>query len=848
MIAFDGQTLNALDWQAVLAQVASCCDTAYGASLWQEQPFLPERADVAAHLSWVAALSQAIHPDTALSQCDPEALSIEARPFLVRLHKGDVLDGPDLVKLALHLKALSGWCRNLARRIPADLIQDESNPYSGRVMYGLRASDGFLAVAEAIAALLDEWGQVREDADPQLVTMRSEARELRHNIQQRLNTLMRERADAIQEAVVTERDGRFVIPVKVSHRAAIEGITHDVSSSGATQFVEPQAVVTLNNRLRTVESHEAHLCQKLISELCRRLAPLVEENLFPAVGAIAWLDRLLASARYGQRVRGHVPVLADDHSTLLLEDLHHPLLSTAMGGKTVANTVAFDAGTRALVISGPNMGGKTVLLKAVGLSLLMAHAGLPLPVGEGSVISLFYPVVAIIGDHQNLLADLSTFAAHLKAMMPLLQEDIRLDRALVLIDEIGTGTDPEEGAALACAVIDTLLDKGATTLVTTHSAALKVAAHQRPGCTNARMGLDPETLQPNFRLTIGMPGASHALRLARHLGMPAHVLDAARQYMDEPTRRLNTLLEEAETHQHEASRRLEAAHSAKQEAEQTRYLWQTAVDRLEREKREMLSKYRTRIGNSLSQLEEASAQAAADSQKRRQGGRSLAENAQRLRQRAQQVEEALQQLEQDQWLPTQEPKVGETYRSRGLNVTGTVVEVNSESRRANLSFGQMSASVPFEDLEPLSRGAISHARQLPPAAALASLSGSGGRRQVDGFPTFDAAALEDAPMTTALDGPAATELDLRGMRIPEAIELMAHFLEQATAAQRQGRLNADTLAVWHGEGKGVLRRVVRGYLAEAPQVSRYEPASEEEGGEGKTLVWLQPAIQPAESL
>ncbi|HET7700202.1 MAG TPA: endonuclease MutS2, partial [Candidatus Limnocylindria bacterium] len=418
------------------------------------------------------------------------------------------------------------------------------------------------ALAEAIEHAVSGTGEILDRASPRLGGLRAELRAAQARLQQRLDGLLRgDLARALQEPIVTQRAGRYVVPVKSELRSVVKGIIHDQSASGATVFIEPLEILEANNALREAELAERAEVQRILEELSRRVEQDADE-LEAVVGALARLDLALAKAQLADALDCERPAL-DPHGGLDLIQARHPLL-LAQGGSVVPIDVRLGAEFRALVITGPNTGGKTVTLKTIGLLMLMAACGLHIPAQRGSRVPLVKRIFADIGDEQSIAQSLSTFSSHLRNVVATLAEAERGD--LALLDELGAGTDPDEGAALAMAVLETLLARGVLVAATTHYPELKAFALSTPGVSNASVEFDPDTLRPTYRVHMGLPGASNAFAIAARLGLDRAVLERAESHLSELHRSLERTLREAERQRTELAGALDEARIAAEDA------------------------------------------------------------------------------------------------------------------------------------------------------------------------------------------------------------------------------------------------------------------------------------------
>jgi DNA mismatch repair protein MutS2 len=411
-------------------------------------------------------------------------------------------------------------------------------------------------------------GEVRDDASPALARIRRDLRAAHDRLLDRLQRIISspETAPFLQEPIITMREGRYVIPLKADFKGRIRGIVHDRSASGATLFIEPLSVVELGNTWRELQAAEEQEIRRILADLSARVAARGAE-IEETVDALAELDLAFAKARYADALDAAEPTMTDgkpdrDGARLRLLRARHPLLDPAT---VVPIDVILDGGTHVLVITGPNTGGKTVTLKTVGLLALMAQSGLHIPADENSSLPVFAAVYADIGDEQSIEQSLSTFSAHLTNILSFIH---RADEhSLVLLDELGAGTDPAEGSALARALLETFRQRGAVTLVATHYPELKAYAQLTPGVCNACVEFDPETLRPTYHLTIGIPGRSNALAIARRLGLDEEIVRRAEALLSPQERQTEHLLADLHRLRLEAARARDEAYAARAEAQ-----------------------------------------------------------------------------------------------------------------------------------------------------------------------------------------------------------------------------------------------------------------------------------------
>jgi len=655
-----------------------------------------------------------------------------------------------------------------------------------------------------IGRAIDEAGAVRDDASPALYRLRREIKTVRGRLVERLAAFMATLPDhyRVSDASVTVRDGRYVIPVRREGRGEVGGIVHDESATGATLFVEPPLAVEAMNRLRELEAEEAREVLRILRELTDRLRPLHPE-IVASLGGLVALDSLYARARYALRVHGHRPaILPAGTGHYEVTDGRHPIL-LARSGEVVPFDLRMDQGERTLLISGPNTGGKTVLLKAVGLVSLLAQSGVVPPVGPGTKLPVFREVFADIGDEQSIEASLSTFSAHLKNLREAL-EGAGFE-SLVLTDEAGSGTDPVEGGALAAAVLVELTRRACFTVATTHLGQLKLLATSERGVVNASLQFDAERLEPTYRLVKGVPGRSYGLAIAKRLGLPEAVLATAEATLPQGERDVGRLLLELEAKE----QRLDAA-TAALEAERARTealraemegrevgLKQREVDaerRARQQARDLLLTARAEVEAAIAEVRGAADQAGID-EAARAARRRVEEAAKKQREKAP-AERRPRGGTPRRAAAELEP--GLRVRIESLGRTGVVLELRDG--KAMVEAGAMRMLLPKADLTPLAAGD----QQAEP------------RRPSGGY------------YVHSVD--ARPEVDLRGMRVDEVETTLARAIDDAILS------GLPSFRIIHGKGTGALRAHVRDLLKADRRITVQRAGELFEGGTGVTVV------------
>jgi DNA mismatch repair protein MutS2 len=652
-------------------------------------------------------------------------------------------------------------------------------------------------------------GDVLDTASPALAQIRREVRVAQSRLMDRLQALVSggKYAAALQDAIVTTRDGRYVVPVRAEARNAVPGVVHDTSASGQTVFVEPFDVVELNNKWRERQIEEGHEIDRVLDGLSQRVGARAEP-IVRSVEATAAIDLAMAKARLAFDQRSTRPEVWDaegagndnpnghaSHRVRLVR-ARHPLLDPA---SVVPIDLEIGAEFRVLVITGPNTGGKTVALKTVGLLTLMAQTGLFLPADEGSVVSVFPAVFADIGDEQSIAQSLSTFSAHMRTVVGMLGH-VTAD-SLVLLDELGAGTDPQEGSALARALVTELLERGAMVIATTHYSEVKAFAYATSGVENASVEFDVKTLAPTYRLMVGVPGRSNALAIARRLGMPGRVLERASGLLDPDEVRADALLQDIRKRRDEAEQVLARAREAEQSAQQLRRIAVKELREAERQRGEARAEALAQAEAELAQVRETLKVLQRD-----RGTVALTrEHVENRRQDAERAAETVRSFRRQRMfrpLPTQDRKpIGPGDRVR-IAALGQEAEVEAVADgMADLRLGTLKMRQPLEALERLGRARPAQQERTvfkPPPPA-----------------------------------PVGMELDLRGYRATEVEPMLERYLQDAY------RSGMPFVRIIHGKGTGALRAVVREYLATNPVVGRHELAGQGEGGDGATVAYLR---------
>jgi DNA mismatch repair protein MutS2 len=810
------KTLSDLGWSTLCAELAARARTPMGRE--RCLALLPGDEAVEAR-SRLARVEEA----RALRRLDKEvplADALDLRPALGRAAREGTLEPQEILRVARLIRAAAGARRFIygqADRAPLHFALAET-----------------LSELEPLAVELerafDPAGKLLDTASPLLAELRERARGLHRAIKARLEAMLLDEnvAAMLRETYYSVRGDRYVLPVRAEHKSHLPGIVHNASGSGQTLFIEPQELLELGNQLTIAESSALEEEQRILGELSQAVgtrAPALERD----VATLAVLDEAGAAARLADDLGAHAPALTDpsaagDEGSFALRGLRHPLLvlqmkaraaqDPARAGAVVANDVVLPPPARGLVVSGPNAGGKTVTITAVGLSALMARAGLPAPAEEGSRVPLYRTVYTAIGDEGDLSRDLSTFTAHLTALRHILEA--AGPGTLVLIDEIAADTDPREGAAIAVAALEKLVDAGAQVLITTHLEELKALALSDPRFASASVGFDVERLAPTYRLAMGEVGASSAIEIARRVGLPNDVCERARTILGGGSSALSQAVEKLERERAGAARARVELQEARQALERERKLFErerAALRALEKATRENA---RGALIEDIERRRDEVAQLVAALQAGPSGATmAQALEAQRALARAAEEEErnsaAAAARAEEAVHEDREVAAGAAVRHARLGTEGTVLEVHGGE--ATVQMGALRSRVALADLVPLAR---------KPKGAPAQFRKSPGEKLARG----ESASAQ--PVDSRLP-----TVDVRGQRVDDALRALEVELDHYL------RAGEETVHVIHGHGSGALKQAVREHLRRSGYVAQVRAGEQHEGGDGVSVVTLR---------
>ncbi|MDY4023651.1 MAG: endonuclease MutS2 [Enterococcus avium] len=644
---------------------------------------------------------------------------------------------------------------------------------------------------------VEEDGRVRDEASSELRTIRSQIRRSEQTIREQLDGLIRgKNAKYLSDSLITMRNDRYVIPVKQEYRGVFGGVVHDQSASGQTLFMEPKQVVELNNRLRQQQIAERTEIERILAELSAELVAPRKDILHNAY-VLGRFDLMNAKARFAKALKAVVPMINQENH-VFFKQARHPLLDQE---KAVANDLMIGEDFQAVVVTGPNTGGKTISLKTLGLLQLMGQAGLPLPVGEESEMGIFDEVFADIGDEQSIEQSLSTFSSHMTNIVSIL--DKIDEHSLVLFDELGAGTDPQEGAALAIAILDAVGAKSSYVMATTHYPELKIYGYNRSNTINASMEFDVDTLSPTYRLLIGVPGRSNAFEISRRLGLDPLVIENAKQIIDEESQDLNEMISDLENQRKATETEyLEIRHYVDESEKLYRDL-KNAYSYFFDEREKEMEKARKKANKIVSEAEENAEKIIKDIRQMQLDGQRNVKEHQLIDAKTQLADlkqdenlkknKVLQKAKAKKQFKPNDEVIVETYGQRGTlikKVSDNEWQVQLGILKMTVSEDDMTLTTPIEEPK---------------------------QRVITGIQRGASSKVKP-------------ELDLRGKRYEEALEEVDQYIDAALLA------NFAQVRIIHGKGTGALRKGITDYLKNNRNVQSFEFAPANQGGSGATVV------------
>ncbi len=785
----DGKIIHTLEYTKIIDTLIRHTATPLGRSAAESLVPSPELEDVKLRLQ---ATDEAYTADR-LKGSAPFGGVVDIRASLKRATIGGMLNAAELLDIA---NTIRGGRR--VKRHVVQLHQDQPLPMLHALAEQLTEHRD---VEEAILGCIDDQAEVLDAASPELAAVRRELRGGEARVREKLEQMIRSSSvqKMLQDAIITIRGDRYVIPVKQEYRSHFGGIVHDQSGSGATLFIEPESVVQMNNRLRELRVSEEREIEKVLQKLTARVAE-VAEDLNIDLGSLGQLDFAFAKARLAHEMKATLPRM-NDRGYLKLKRGRHPLLA-----KDAVVPLDIELGNpfTAIIVTGPNTGGKTVSLKTIGLLSLMAMSGLFVPAEDGSQLCVFDAIYADIGDEQSIEQNLSTFSSHLTNIIRILKS--MTPKSLVLLDELGAGTDPAEGSALAIAILEHMHRLGCRLVATTHYSELKAYAYNRKGVINASMEFDIQTLSPTYRLLVGVPGRSNAFAIAERLGLPHGVIEHARGEVSEEDMRVENMIASLEEDRLGAETERQNAAELRAEMERLKEKHAAEVRRFEEQRERLLAKAQEEARAAVAKAKREAEEIIADLRKLAlEEGASVKEHK---------LIEARRRLDEAAPAP-QRPKApggssqvkkkkieaGDEVMVYSLGQKGHVVELGAND--ATVQLGILKMKVGLDDLELVK--AAGPAKQPKMAASLKRTK----------------------------DDTVRSELDLRGSNLEEAIVEVDRFIDEAYLS------NLGQVYIIHGKGTGVLRSGIREYLRKHSLVKAFRLGNYGEGGDGVTVAELK---------
>ncbi|GAW92264.1 muts2 family protein [Calderihabitans maritimus] len=784
------KSIRQLELPKILAKLKECCTSSLGKKLVEELHPSADIGEVSTRLQETTEAREVLRRYPLV----PLGGIREIEEPLRKAQIGRLLEPFELLAVVDTLRA--------SRRLKKFLLEIEGDfPL-------LKKEAASLAVLREIEREVNEAitpeGEVADHASAELLRIRKQIRNIQDRIKKHLESILRspEQQKYLQEKIITLRGDRYVVPVKQEYRSFFPGLVHDQSASGATLFIEPMAVVELNNELRRLKAAEQKEIEAILAQLTTLISakiPQIRETL----QALARIDFIMAKGRLSERMDAGLPSL-NQEGRIKLIGARHPLIP----GSVVPISLHLGKDFDILVITGPNTGGKTVTLKTVGLLTLMAQCGLHVPAEAGTELAVFGQVFADIGDEQSIEQSLSTFSSHMTNIVNILQ--VADDNSLVLLDELGAGTDPTEGSALAIAILEYLQQKRAKTIATTHYSELKIFAFNTDRVENASVEFDIDTLQPTYRLTIGLPGRSNAFEIASRLGLSPEVVNRARQHLSGEEMRLTELLQELEEKRRVSERERKEIEKLKGQLELLKNELELKKAELEQKEarilkeayekgQEIIKEYRQKAEAVVKEMEYT-----LDEEFRKARVRAEQQAREKLKDMDRQLDEEI-----DKYTPAQKGtapstvKPGDYVEIPRLQQKGYVVSEPNTQGEVQVQVGILKLNVPLKDI-----------RLASGDKATEEQKASIGRIMAEKTKNI------------------RPEIDLRGMTVEEAVAAVERYLDDAVLS------GLARVFIIHGKGTGALRTAIREYLSEHKQVKNFWFGSPKEGGTGVTVVEL----------
>lgn len=644
-----------------------------------------------------------------------------------------------------------------------------------------------------IQKIINEQGEVKENASRQLSEIRKDIRNKKDDLIKAINRIIKnlKEEDYVREEYLTLRDGRMVIPVKVEHKRHLRGFIHSESSTGQTVYIEPEETLELNNDIVSLSFAERREIERLLKELTKLIGTYANE-LKDTLNKIAYVDSVFARAKYSIEIIGSFPAAIQTEG-FEIKDARHPLLLKKIGRKDTVPLNVDLKNNRVIIITGPNAGGKTVVLKTIGLLAVMLQSGIHIPVSPDSNFHIFNKILIDIGDEQSIEDDLSTFSSHLKNLKSIIE--VADDKSLVLLDEIGTGTDPVEGSALAAAFLKRLLEKGCTVFASTHHGSLKIFAYDFDGMQNAAMQFDHKNLKPTYNFVLGIPGSSYAFDIAGRLGFETQILEEAKNYIDADKHKLEEFLAEVEFKSGELNKKLSELEVENSRLHGLSNLYKSSYEKIEKEKKEILRKTRDDAEKFLADVNKRVEKVIKEI-KESDAAKEVVKNSRKEIEQLKSSAKNILQPEVDSPKEDHSFSIGDFASLKSTSASGKIIEINKNRNKAVLLSGTLKFQANIADLIPAKD--VKHSEK---------------KNNYDYFIPQDS----------------EYRLDIRGERAEEAEFKVIKFIDDAYQS------NLNRVEILHGKGTGALKKTVKEILKHHEKVKTFYFAPLDQGGEGITI-------------
>ena len=776
------KTIKVLEFEKIIEQIKQEASTSLGQSAIND---IQIETDIKKVQQLQDETDEAVHIYR-LNERPPFSYANDVVPFVKRSEIGSMLYAEECVEIAQLL-----YCSRHLKNYISDHEEDLTHlkAYAEQI-------HPVQQLEKEIFRVIDEHGEIVDYATTALQSIRNNIRTSERRIRERLQQIIRSKGKMLSDGIITIRNNRYVLPVRHEYRQAIGGIVHDQSASGQTLFMEPQAITTINNELQQLFVKEKREIEKVLLALTSQIAEHHME-IIDNQHLIARLDSIFAKASYSMKMRGSKPKL-NDQGVIDIKRGRHPLIDE---DEVIANDIKIGDSYHAIVITGPNTGGKTVTLKMVGLFVLMAQAGMQIPALDGSEIAIYKNIFADIGDEQSIEQNLSTFSSHMTNIVQIM-ENVD-NQTFVLFDELGAGTDPQEGAALAMAILDEVIDRQATVIATTHYPELKAYSYNREYVMNASVEFDVETLRPTYRLLLGIPGRSNAFEISRRLGLSDSLIDQAESYIGLDSKNVENMIQALEKTKKTAEEEAEEAHTILEESEQLRKEIEAEWKAFEQSRDKLYKKAEEKAQKAI--------------EKARQEAEAIVESVRNMKNRAwkehewiearkdlEEAEVALVKDDEKERVKKSNDRieVGDEVKHLLLQQVGEIVEKKSDKEFV-LQVGNMIVDASKDDIEFVRKG-----------------------KQVI------QEEMKHKPRVVKANQSFTPELDLRGERYEEAMIQAEKFIDDAIVN------NYPRVTIIHGKGTGALRQGIHQYALQNKHISTFRLGGDGEGGSGVTIIEL----------